>query len=338
MNSKEVTKEKTKFSHFSAIINLFGLVIILALWWWLFPSEAFRIILGFLLLIIIVSYVVQLFFSIFKIASIAKVVDFNGYAYGGMTFLKIGEETSRFFGLLRKYTIKNKDVVCIIKTKFLFLNKYEIYFYKEKSLSYVKATTLFWVLEKKFPVDKVFILPGLFSSFWVSYFKSGLLGVILVKKLLNSVKSVQQLYFEEILINSKEEKILTKELYLTGGGNICDFRYAKSAVWEINQKGYFGVDPAQFLKLGFYSYTSSPFVKIGLLPEELLFSFTGITFKIPWGNLKEVVVRKALIGNSWAFIHDCENAPRGIVFFTAGGDNQEVLKQIMQHVKVTQVK
>ena len=326
--------EKTRINHFLVIIIFIVFILIGSVALFTLIKFSSQIAL-YILLSILVG--VPLIGSLFKIAYVSPIYDFYSGAGVGkgsaIEFLRMGKSSSRFFGM-KNYVIPNDNIAYIIKTKFLILNKYQIFYYREKSLAYAKATILFWNLEKAISPEKVVILPGVFSALWTAYLGMGLLIPILFKKGFSFLKFIQSIYFGKASDNSKEG-LSDKKYLLKGGGYICDFRYASTIAEMIKQQGYFGVNPLQLLRLSLSNYATWPMVKLKLSPNSIQVYFAGSVFNIPWQNLKEVVVNKNMLGYTLTLIHNFPSAPQGIIYSPMKGDVQGLLNQIKKFTTVT---
>lgn len=331
--------EKTRINHFLVIIIFIVFILIgsVALFTLIKFSSQIPLIRIALYILLSILIGVPLIGSLFKIAYVSPIYDFYSGAGAGrggaIEFLRMGKTSSRFFGM-KNYVIPNDNIAYIIKTKFLILNKYQIFYYREKSLAYAKATILFWNLEKAISHERVAILPGLLSALWTAYLAMGLLIQIGSKKRLNTIKYMQSIYFGKASDNSKEG-LSDKEYSLKGGGYICDFRYASNIAEMIKQQGYFGADPLQLLRLSLSNYATWPMVKLKLSSNSIQVYFAGSVFNIPWQNLKEVVVNKNMLGYTLTLIHNFPSAPQGIVYSPMKGDVQGLLNQIKKFTTVT---
>ena len=317
---------KLKVNHpltivFLSLVVVFAVFVLSVL---LFSPLGTLIVIGLFFLIVLL-----LLQSLLNLAWISFVQDFSSYVQGIVT-LKVGKDSSRFLGM-KNYTIPNSKIMQVIKSRFLFLHFYTIFYYREKSLSFAKAVILFRNIERNISREKVVVLPGLFSYFWLSYVGIQL-SLLLFKKKLKYFNYLLTVYFGKPAI--KKDKILSDKALLEGGAYVCDYRYAKQMSEEIRKKGYLGIEPLHIMKLYFRGYGTWPFAKMDLSQKALQLQFMGYPFAIPWENIKEVSVNKNLTGKSLIIVHNFEGAPQGITFYSLG-DIKEPLRKLRKYAKVT---
>ena len=235
---------------------------------------------------------------------ISGLVDLNyseGKRQGGICYF--GKNKIKVYGLLANISIDYRNIAFIYKTRFLFFNKYHIFFYEgNEILSYLQVNILFRDLTKNISYDKKETINGLFSSFMLNYIRRGVFitNIITFKDFFTNPLVY---YFNKTATAPEQEynKFVTS-VYLR------DCSYSKEICKELNNKGFLKIKPAKIFLLGFTGFAAG-LSEIGRIDDRIFIKFFNRYFILNNNEIKKVIIRG---GSSFSIVHTNKELPEGI--------------------------
>jgi len=269
--------------------------------------------LGFLLGLLLLWLLFLLVMSFFKTGIVAQTITFRKNEHSAM-MARWSQDGISLIG--RKKTIAPDNLTVCLKTRFLFVDTYHLFFSLDGFPGFMRLKFFRGSRERSLLAEKYALLPGSYASWKYSFWKNSLHF-----KGIKNRRSKWLNNFVELYLNQESRKFDEKSFQLIGGGILLDWRHMRDSIRAIGIKKFTQADPQRVAQLEMAIETEWPWVRLGVIGEELNYSFCKYVLKIPMNRIQKIHCAQGGI----YIEHDINELPKGIIFT---GKEDEVAKWI----------
>ena len=258
--------------------------------------------LGFLLGLVLVWLIFLMVLAIFRFGIISKLITF-GKDTSSAIAVQWTKDRIRLIGANKSIPLEN--VTICLKTRFLYVDTYHLFFILDGFAGFLRLKFFRGNREKSLPPEKYALLPGSYSSWKYSFWKSSLY--------FRGIKNRRSKWlnnFVELYLNQESRKYEEKDYQLIGGGILLDWRHMRDSIRAIGIKKFSQADPQRVAQLEMAVKTEWPLARIGISGEDLNYSFCRYVMKIPLNRIQKIYHEKDVI----CIAHDLDELPQGIIF------------------------
>lgn len=275
--------------------------------------------------IILLLIFVWVFLSLIKIGIVASVTDKN-MEVKGLEIVELREDGFKLMGL-RDLFVPYSSVEKIIHTRWLFINSYVVFFYRDDVLCRFNFHILFRGLDNIIQ-NRIVTLPGLFSAGVLSATLSGLF----FRKL--SFKAFLERYFgrREEVAGMEGTPLVTYK----GGVIVGDIKNLDWLGEELKSfNSLLEVESEKLYKLSIWFWASWPFAELRIYDDFVYISVNSYPFVIPRDRIDKIKMRGNVFGMTVNLIHTEPSAPTRISFFPIGFNEEKFRGLLGDLVEVT---